>query len=239
MKDCNSCKNDIEDGASFCPTCGASQAPKAASPYNPPRSQLGTPAHVDPQETPTIVIIGFVLSFIPLLCLNFVGGILGIVGLNKIASNPARYKGRGLAIASIVLGFGVTGVGMLGVLAMIAIPNFVKFQTHAKRSEATLELKQLHGCQAAYYAEHRKYALTFAQLDCDFEPQETDIYTLFLGNDTMGTRVLPQDLSVTPAASETAYRALAIGNIDSDATLDVWVIDSQSTLENIADDVDT
>ena len=51
-------------------------------------------------------------------------------------------------------------VAIIGILAAIAIPNFVKFQCRSKQSEAKGNLKAMYVSQESYRAEADNYALT-------------------------------------------------------------------------------
>ena len=45
-------------------------------------------------------------------------------------------------------------VAIIGILAAIAIPNFIKFQARSKQSEVKSNLKGLYTTQRAFYQEH-------------------------------------------------------------------------------------
>lgn len=49
-------------------------------------------------------------------------------------------------------------VAIIGILAAIAIPNFIKFQCRSKQSEAKVNLKALYVAEEAYYSEFDQYA---------------------------------------------------------------------------------
>lgn len=48
-------------------------------------------------------------------------------------------------------------VAIIGILAAIAIPNFLKFQAKSKTSEAKGNLKAIYVAEAAYFGENNKY----------------------------------------------------------------------------------
>jgi type IV pilus assembly protein PilA len=48
-------------------------------------------------------------------------------------------------------------VAIIGLLAALAIPNFMKFQARAKQSEARSNLKAYFSCQRSYYADKSMY----------------------------------------------------------------------------------
>src|SRR5207248_610697 len=49
-------------------------------------------------------------------------------------------------------------VAIIGILAAIAIPNFIKFQARAKQSEAKTNLKAVFTAEKSWYGEHDTYA---------------------------------------------------------------------------------
>src|ERR1700690_2898460 len=85
-----------------------------------------------PSSLPIVALVFTVLGFClpPLL---IIGVILGIIAL---------VQGKGslpVAIVSVVLP--VAAIPVIGILAAIAIPNFIKFQARSKQSECKTYLK--------------------------------------------------------------------------------------------------
>jgi hypothetical protein len=54
------------------------------------------------KHTPLVVILGFIFSFLPLICVG--GLIISIIGFRLVSDNPKGFRGKGLAIAGIALG---------------------------------------------------------------------------------------------------------------------------------------
>ena len=52
-------------------------------------------------------------------------------------------------------------VAIIGILAVIAIPNFLKYQARAKQSEAKTNLVAIHTSEMAYFAEKNAYVDDF------------------------------------------------------------------------------
>ena len=85
------------------------------------------------------------------------GIILGIVGLVKIKDNPAAMKGRGLAIAGIVVsGVGILILPVLAMLAAILLPAVYGALDLANSTSSANNVKQL--CMTAH-----QYALSHRQ----------------------------------------------------------------------------
>ena len=55
-------------------------------------------------------------------------------------------------------------VGIIGILAAVAVPNLLKFQAKAKQSNAKTELSALYGTQKAYMVEYNTYTANFQAL---------------------------------------------------------------------------
>jgi type IV pilus assembly protein PilA len=113
-----------------------------------------------PQKIPTSGLAVASLVFGILFCVPLaplVGFILGLFALSQISKSRGALGGRGLAIAGIVLS-GVTFVASIGILAAMAIPNFVRYQLRAKSMEARTVLSSIAVSEGAFFAQHGVYA---------------------------------------------------------------------------------
>jgi len=97
-------------------------------------------------------------------------------------------------------------VAILGILTAIAIPNFMSFQTRAKRSEARELLSTLFSANQAYFHENASYA-----------------GTVTMGYAVAGAPKYYATPTVT-AADGDSFTGTTSGNIDRDATVDVWSV---------------
>ena len=94
-------------------------------------------------------------------------------------------------------------VALLGILAAIAVPNFLKFQTRARQAEAKANLTAWYTAERAYYLEENTY--TESVLDVGFSPELGNRYAYRFGwSSNCVTRtaagesaVLPQDTCIT------------------------------------------
>lgn len=149
-------------------------------------------------------------------------------------------------------------VAIIGILAAIAIPNFMKFQAKSKQSEAKGNLKGLATAQKAYFAEKNSYTASMKRVG--FVPEGNNRYSYAITKtnpilpseagdsskftndvdswnssapDFSGTIKDPvQTMGLTFEATGNAFAAFASGNIDSDDLLDEWVISSQNLETN-------
>jgi len=118
-------------------------------------------------------------------------------------------------------------VVIIGILAALAIPRFMRSTTKAKMSEARQLLKQIYTMQHAFR-------------------QENDVYTL---NGTTASAAAPNAFATIGveigAAARYSYAMVAAANtftctatadLDDDATVDTWTIDDTGTLTHTIDD---
>jgi prepilin-type N-terminal cleavage/methylation domain-containing protein len=102
-------------------------------------------------------------------------------------------------------------VAIIGLLAAIAIPNYIKFQQRTKQSEAKAALKGIYTMQRSYFALHDKYAPDFGKLGFSME-----------GNMRYGLELTAYGVNGKE------FNAVATANIDSDPTIDRWVVSSET-----------
>ncbi len=150
-------------------------------------------------------------------------------------------------------------VAIIGILAAIAIPNFIRFQARSKQSEAKTNLKAIFTAQKAYFGEKDKYVTNFKVIG--FDPEAGNRYSYGIsatacneaqaataaGRDYTGG-CIGQDSSkfatvpVVAAQALTAgviptladcpncdFRATAVGNVDNDTDGDTWGLSSVAT----------
>src|SRR5256885_15029713 len=70
-------------------------------------------------------------------------------------------------------------VAIIGILAAIAIPNFVKFQARSKQSEAKANLKAMFTAQKAFSAEKDRFSTLTGEIG--FSPERNNRYAYFTG----------------------------------------------------------
>jgi hypothetical protein len=89
--------------------------PPPAAPAPPPAPGYAAPGYAPGYAEPKwngMAIAGFVLA---ITCFSLLGTIFSAVALAQINKEPQRYKGKGLAIAGLVL-----GIVMLGLILILA-----------------------------------------------------------------------------------------------------------------------
>jgi type IV pilus assembly protein PilA len=158
-----------------------------------------------------------------------------------------RKKLRGFTLIELMI-----VVAIIGILAAIAIPNFIRFQAKSKQSEAKANLKTLYTAEKAYFGEKDAYSTDF--LAVGFTPEGGNRYTYSVVGQNVGAKpitsrsyslgIIEQDQNrfpttptagaepvastvITPPSAD--FVAVAQGNIDNDALADTWVIVSMAT----------
>ena len=75
-------------------------------------------------------------------------------------------------------------VAIIGILAAIAIPNFIKFQARSKQSEVKGNLKGIFTSQRSYLQEHDTYGGDFRSIG--YAPERNNRYAFSMGSNTAG-----------------------------------------------------
>jgi type IV pilus assembly protein PilA len=112
-------------------------------------------------------------------------------------------------------------VAIIGILAAIAVPNFIKFQCRSKQSEAKGNLKAMFVAQESYRAESDTYGTVTSPgtgtNNMGFQPKGSKIRYNYS----------------TSAASSTAFTGDATGNaVDANLTNDQWTITEANAMAN-------
>jgi len=108
----------------------------------------------------------------------------------------------------------------------------------ALQEEAKTNLEAIYVAELTYFSNSNTYAPTFKQIG--WNPQPEYRYAYFLADDVIqpdpgGPYQLPAGLTST--VTQTNFTAFAVGNIDCDDVLDIWMIYDFHHLENPVNDV--
>ena len=102
-------------------------------------------------------------------------------------------------------------VAIIGILAAIAIPNFLRFQAKSKQSEARELLSSIYTAEVAYFAENNLYS--------DFAT---------IGYTAASVPKFYSTNTYTSVAGQLAFTGTMNDSIDSDATEDAWSVTNAS-----------
>jgi prepilin-type N-terminal cleavage/methylation domain-containing protein len=135
-----------------------------------------------------------------------------------------RYR-RGFTLIELMI-----VVVIIGILAALAVPRFMRSTTKSKQSEAKLILKQIYVNQRTYRQQStaNTYYIPGAAASAAAPNVLNEIW-IEIAIDARYT------YAVAGAANN--FTATATANIDDDATVDTWVIDDNGVLANTIDDV--
>lgn len=109
-------------------------------------------------------------------------------------------------------------MAILAILASFAVPSYSRYVARSRQQDAKSQLMAIRQAQEIYRLQYGGY---------------TDNTALLSG--WLGT--LNRYAFSVIAADSTTFAACATGNIDGDATKDVWQIDQSGMMTNTTDDV--
>jgi len=125
-------------------------------------------------------------------------------------------------------------VSIIGILAALAIPNFLNFRSKAVQAEARANLGAIHTCQTIYFSEYDTYV-------GGTEAFEIMKYAPISGNNRY-TYIIDQSIlfgsvSVDPMpdglpALQGSFTVFAVTNLDSDPFIDFWAINADREIRN-------
>lgn len=116
-------------------------------------------------------------------------------------------------------------LAILGILLLIALPNFMPLISKTKAQEAQIQLKYISNLQKQYQYLHSKYSADFNKIN-----YEAPLTILENGNANYRYEVVE--------ASVTSYkvRATAVVDFDGDGIFNVWEIDKNGNPQQIIKD---
>jgi type IV pilus assembly protein PilA len=82
-------------------------------------------------------------------------------------------------------------VAIIGILAAIAVPNFIKFQAKSKQAEPRANLRGLWVMQKSYFADRDTFSASVS--DLGFVPERGNRYTMVNGGSTLSSRAAAQE----------------------------------------------
>lgn len=137
---------------------------------------------------------------------------------------------------------------IIGILAAIAIPNFLRYQVQSRQAEAKTNLGGIFVAELAYYGENARFGSFSEIIYSLIGPSNRYTYRSgapgAAGGPSSGTENIdlhsaaigvpaPENTLVPARNSLFGFTATATANLDNDATIDQWhVNDIKSNLQN-------
>lgn len=128
-------------------------------------------------------------------------------------------------------------VAVIGILAAVAIPQFLRYQTQARQSEAKTNLAGIFVAELAYYGENARFGSFSEIIYSLIGPSNRYTYRSGApgvgGGPSTGTENIdlhsatvgpssPENTVVPAANSLFGFTATATANVDTDPTVDQW-----------------
>jgi type IV pilus assembly protein PilE len=109
---------------------------------------------------------------------------------------------------------------IIGILAGLTIPRYMKTTTKAKATEAKLMLKEVYSLEKAYYLENDAWGPSLEEIGFEQDKLKTE------GGNARYKITLAQ-------VAETGFKATAtsVVDFDKDGTFNVWSIDQDNNLK--------
>lgn len=226
MNTCPECGKEVQAESGLCSECQANlQAPA-------PMEESGV-FTTKGLRTSKLAVLAFMVSIVPLFVIDFLGIFIGLIAVDQINKRPLELKGRGWAIAAIMIG------SLMAYLAFMIFSMRSEMRFHLF-SEAKSNLGAIQVAEKTYYEEHHVYADSFQAIT--WNPEGKNRYAYILPGETIynlrGDTITGQlPAGIAPAAGPNSFTALAIGNLDQDDTLEIWAINEKKELRNLVQDI--
>lgn len=175
-----------------------------------------------------------------------------------MATGGGHEASRGFSLIELMV-----VVGIIGVLVAIAAPNFIRYKAKACQAEVRTNLGAIYKAQQTVNSEHGYFSDDLATIGWAPEGypkyiygHTSDVSPAASGrNDTAelkaavggryGTSKMVDAFGVPltdanlpdATVSSGAFTVGAAGNVDSDATLDLWTLDDSGSVTHFTDDV--
>ncbi len=126
---------------------------------------METPAPISPPAAQpkncVLAVWSLVLGILSLTCFSFLSGVPAVIcghtALGRIKRSSGLLTGEGLAIGGLVTGYlSLVLIPVIGLMAAIAIPNFVKARSTAMTNACINNLRQIDGAKQMWALEHKK-----------------------------------------------------------------------------------
>jgi type IV pilus assembly protein PilE len=116
-------------------------------------------------------------------------------------------------------------LAIIGILALVALPNLMPLISNAKSTEAKLQLEHINTLEKTYFYTNSKYSSNFN--DIQYEPAK-----LVAEGGTANYKIE----IISAGSNSFKARATALSDFDGDGQINVWEIDQDKNLKEITPD---
>lgn len=116
-------------------------------------------------------------------------------------------------------------LALIGILLLIALPNFLPLIVKAKGQEAKIQLKYIYNLQTQYQYLHSRFSTDFNEID--FTPPKTVKEN--------GTANYSYDITES-SISSFKVKATAVVDFDGDGVFNVWEVDQNGVPKQVVKD---
>jgi len=132
-------------------------------------------------------------------------------------------------------------VAIIGILASLAIPDFLKFTAKARQAEARMSLGSIYVCQMSYFGNTGTFAGpdtsngddVFKQIGFEVKDPSTARYSYLMDDGVILGLSPPAAFPASIASSDNGFTVIATGNIDNDPFYDVWGMNDAKDIRNM------
>lgn len=123
----------------------------------------GTPPPVPEPKNSGLAIWSLVLGILSVTCFSVLCGIPAVIcghtAMSRIKRSAGALKGQGLALGGLITGyFSFVLIPVIGLLAAIAIPNFVMARDTAQRNACINNMRMIDSAKQQWALENQKEA---------------------------------------------------------------------------------
>lgn len=179
-KDCSSCGEIIKIRAEVCPWCGVQQ--------------------LSPVNKPLLLIITFFLGFLGghkfylgkpwlgitflLLCWTGIPGVIALIefiiyALTSTERLQEKYSGSSSGMVVAIVACGMVCLAVAGIMAAIAVPNYVAYRHKELQDAVQTELQTLMTAEYMYFIQHGIYTIDLQELNMPSNSSKVKIEIIF------------------------------------------------------------
>ncbi len=218
---CGKCGTENQPQANFCYKCGTTFSPYTAPTVNVANSS-------QPQTNGMAIaslilgIVGLILGVLFLFIPNILAIVFGHVASSQIKNSQGAQTGQGMAVAGLIMGYFIVVIGVVGILAAIAIPAYQAYSTQTALNGID---DKLYAQVSSHVQQYHVLPEDFSQLGATMVPAEKQLIKNIHTDKTAGAitisfthRLKNGQIIYTPAIADGRITRWACHGIDLKTT---------------------